>query len=181
MPGRREIGIAPGRERGETPVGGGGGDPQTKPVLEVPTRNRPARETTLKAELAATRSDLDSLEKELLAKQTEWEKSKRTGVTKDSWTVLTINSAQAEKQNLQVLDDGSILASGENPKNDVYTLSTETDLAAIGSMRLEALRHESLSGGGLARSDRGNFVLTDFQVRVQPLGGKATQIGRAHV
>ena len=158
----------------QTPVSGGGGDPQTKPVLEVPTRNRLARETTFKAELAATRSELMTLEKDLRKNQAEWEKSRRTSTPKKTWTVLTINSAQAGKQKLQVLKDGSILASGENPENDAYTLSTETDLAAIGSMRLEALRHESMTGGGLARSDSSNFVLTDFQVRVQPLGDKAT-------
>ena len=161
----------------QTPVNGGGGDPQTPPVLEVPTRDRQARETTLKKELATLQSELKDLEEDLRKSQPEWEKKMRSTVEGHSWKVLTINSAKAQKQKLEVLDDGSILARGENPNNDTYTLAAETDLASIGSIRLEALRHQSMFKGGLARSDSGNFVLTDFQVRIQPLGAaKATPL-----
>ena len=157
----------------QTPVNGGGGNPRTPPVLAVASGERKAREAALEKEIATFRENLASFEEELLASQPEWEKSRRTGESDRSWSVLSINSAKAEKQTLEVLKDGSILASGENPKNDVYNLSTETGLKSISSIRLEAIRHESMTKGYLSRSDSGNFVLTDFRIRVQPLGGNA--------
>ena len=161
----------------QTPVNGGGGNPQTPPVIEVPTGDRKKKEAELNAEIDALKKNLSELEEELRAKQPAWEKTQRKKVDTESWTVLKVNSARADKQKLEVLADGSILAGGENPKNDAYTLSAETDLASIAGVRLEALRHESMTKGGLSRAESANFVLTDFQVRVQPLGAaKATPL-----
>ena len=157
----------------QTPVNGGGGNPRTPPVLAVASGERKAREAALEEEIASLREDLANFEIELTTKQPEWEKSRRTDNSDRAWSVLSINSAKAEKQKLEVLKDGSILASGENPKNDVYNLSTESTLKSIASIRLEAIRHESMTKGYLSRSDSGNFVLTDFKIRIQPLGGNA--------
>ena len=157
----------------QTPVNGGGGNPRTPPVLAVASGERKAREAALEKEISTLRQDLASFEKELSTNQPEWEKSRRTDDSDRAWSVLSINSAKAEKQKLAVLKDGSVLASGENPKNDVYSLSTESKLRSIASIRLEAIRHESMTKGYLSRSDSGNFVLTDFKIRVQPLGGNA--------
>ena len=157
----------------QTPVNGGGGNPRTPPVLAVASGERKAREAALEREISTLREDLAQFEKELTTSQPDWEKSRLTGNPDLEWAVLSINAAKAEKQTLEVLKDGSILASGENPKNDVYNLSTETKLKSIASIRLEAIRHESMTKGYLSRSDSGNFVLTDFRVRVQPLGGNA--------
>lgn len=161
----------------QTPVNGGGGNAQTPPVLEVPTKDRLERENQIKAELAEIEKKRDELSAELESKQADWENAKRSGVPASSWKTLKVNSARAEKQKLTVQEGGSVLASGDNPDNDNYKLATETTLKKIGSIRLEALRHESMTKGGLARSDSGNFVLTDFQVRIQALGAaKATPL-----
>ncbi len=160
----------------QTPVTGGGGDPATPPVLAVSTGERKAREAALEKEIAMLREDLKTLEEDLLARQPAWEKSQRRDVSNSEWQVLEINSAKADKQTLEILKDGSVLAGGENPKNDAYRLSTETSKKSIGSIRLEARRHKSMTEGRLTRSDSGNFVLTGFEVRVQPLGGKATTL-----
>ena len=157
----------------QTPVNGSGRDPRTPPVLAVASGTRKAEEVALKEEIEALREEFASFQKELTTKQPAWEKSRRTENTDLEWAILSTNSAKAEKQKLEVLKDGSILASGDNPKNDVYNLSTETELQSIASIRLEAIRHESMTKGYLARSDSGNFVLTDFKIRVQPLGGTA--------
>ena len=160
----------------QTPVNGGGGDPATPPVLSVSTGERKAREAALEKEIAGLRDDLKKLEEDLRSKQPAWEKSQKRDVASSEWQVLEINSAKADKQTLEILKDGSVLAGGENPKNDAYRLSTETSKKSIGSIRLEARRHKSMTEGRLTRSDSGNFVLTDFEVRVQPLGGKATTL-----
>ncbi|MBJ07420.1 MAG: chromosome segregation protein [Verrucomicrobiaceae bacterium] len=158
----------------QTPVNGGGGNPRTPPVLAVASGERKAREATLEKEIAAFREELAHFEKELTTGQPAWEASHRNSNSDGEWKVLSINSAKAAKQTLTVLEDGSVLAGGENPENDVYNLSTETALKSISSIRLEAIRHESMTKGYLSRSDSGNFVLTDFRIRVQPLGGSAT-------
>ncbi|MCA9222885.1 MAG: DUF1553 domain-containing protein, partial [Planctomycetales bacterium] len=54
-----------------------------------------------------------------------------------------------------------------NPANDSYTFTASTDLEQITGLRLEALRHETMTKNGLARSDSGNFVLTEIEVLVQ--------------
>ena len=154
----------------QTPVNGSGRDPRTPPVLAVATGERKAREAALEKEIAAHRKDLASLHEELIPRQAAWEKSRRDEQSDHGWSILSVNSARAEKQKLDILPDGSILGSGENPKNDVYNLSTETKLKSIASIRLEAIRHKSMTNGYLSRSDSGNFVLTDFRIRVQPLG-----------
>ena len=153
-------------------------DPATPPVLSVSTGERKAREAALEKEIAGLRNDLKNLEGDLRSKQPAWEKSQKRDVASSEWQVLEINSAKADKQTLEILKDGSVLAGGENPKNDAYRLSTETSKKSIGSIRLEARRHKSMTEGRLTRSDSGNFVLTDFEVRVQPLGGKAQYGGQ---
>jgi hypothetical protein len=89
---------------------------------------------------------------------------------------LKITTAKAEKQKLEVLPGGFVLASGDNPANDSYRIEAGTELSSISSLRLEATRHPSMTKGGLARSDSGNFVLTRFQVAVLPAGATEPQV-----
>jgi hypothetical protein len=60
--------------------------------------------------------------------------------------------------------DGSLLATGQNPKTDKWTFSTFTTLGGITALRLEALKDPSLKKSGPGRADNGNFVLSDFRV-----------------
>ncbi|MCA9205607.1 MAG: DUF1553 domain-containing protein, partial [Planctomycetales bacterium] len=83
------------------------------------------------------------------------------------WTLLEPTEVSAKHQTLTLQDDLSVLASGKNPANDSYTFTASTDLEQITGLRLEALRHETMTKNGLARSDSGNFVLTEIEVLVQ--------------
>jgi WD40 repeat protein/tetratricopeptide (TPR) repeat protein/energy-coupling factor transporter ATP-binding protein EcfA2 len=66
---------------------------------------------------------------------------------------------------LTVQDDGSILASGTNPPEDVYTVIVRPGLTRIASLILEALPHPSLPSGGPGRSGgEGNFHLNEVVV-----------------
>ena len=154
----------------QTPVNGGGGDPQTPPVLTVASGDLKKRDSELKRELVAAEKALAEFEETLREAQPAWEASQKRDAPDSSWEPLKIHSLKADKQKLETLDDGSILAGGDNPNNDAYRITGETALATVGSLRLEAIRHESMTAGGLARSDSGNFVLTDLQLRIQPLG-----------
>ncbi|MBA4190835.1 MAG: hypothetical protein C0467_22845 [Planctomycetaceae bacterium] len=69
---------------------------------------------------------------------------------------------------LAILEDGSILASGDAMKHDIYTL-TLTDLpAGTTAIRIEALPHESLPANGPGRAfyegPKGDFLLGDISL-----------------
>lgn len=151
----------------QTPVTGAGGDPQTQPVLPVPT--------------AAQRRQLDQLDRELselemllatrrslrLDQRAQWESQLLTELTKSTWQPLHPAEWKAEVQTLKLLPDQSLLAGGSPADQDTYTVVFEPDEGlTVGSLRIDALRHESLNANSLARSDSGNFVLTDVAIRL---------------
>jgi hypothetical protein len=65
---------------------------------------------------------------------------------------------------LVLLDDGSVLAQGENPDTDVHVLSYRTDATDLSVLRLDALTHESLAAGAAGRAPNGNAVLTGLSL-----------------
>lgn len=167
----------------QTPVSGGGGDPQTAPNMLAPT----AEQQRQLAEIVASRTEKQAAsaarEKELLIDQGKWEKTTLAMGDAGDWTVLRPKTASAEKQTLTVLDDQSILVGGENAVNDSYTIEYELPALPPSSIRLDALRHPTMTKGGLARSDSGNFVLTEIEFtliqdgkrsRLQPAQAEAT-------
>jgi hypothetical protein len=92
----------------------------------------------------------------------KWEK---TASVSPVWTVLDAGSAVSSAgTQLARQPDGSLLASGKFPAQDVYTITTHTDLKKITGVRLEAMTDESLPGRGPGGSPSGNFVLTGFRV-----------------
>ncbi|QDT97157.1 PSD1 and planctomycete cytochrome C domain-containing protein [Gimesia aquarii] len=62
------------------------------------------------------------------------------------------------------LVDHSILTSGANPQKDVYEMTAQTDATGMTAVRLEALTHKSLPGGGPGRHSNSNFVLSEFEL-----------------
>ncbi len=83
--------------------------------------------------------------------------------SKPEWKVLNPISAKAEFQNLTIQKNASILASGVNPKNDRYKVQLKPATKQIGSIRLEALKHPTMTNGNLSRQKQGNFVLTNIK------------------
>ena len=81
------------------------------------------------------------------------------------WNVLTPQTLKSSGgSTLRRLEDNSILAGGANPRHDIYDISSLTDIVDITAVRLEALTHESLPGGGPGRHSNSNFVLSEFEV-----------------
>ncbi|MFT5523154.1 MAG: hypothetical protein ACI9HK_001098 [Pirellulaceae bacterium] len=88
------------------------------------------------------------------------------------WQVLTPTSvATNEADNLEILDDGSVLASGPTPETTYYTIRFSTDLKNITALRMEALPHESLPKNGPGRDPNGEFVLNALEIEIQPGSG----------
>ena len=82
------------------------------------------------------------------------------------WTILEPTQMKSEGgATLDLLDDGSILASGTNPDRDVYTVVARPRLKHIFAIRLEVLPHPSLPHNGPGRCPGdGNFYLNEFRV-----------------
>jgi serine/threonine-protein kinase len=82
------------------------------------------------------------------------------------WIVLRpTRMTSANGATLAAQPDGSILAGGEHPDRDVYTIIADTDLSHVTGIRLEALPDSSLPNAGPGRARvNGNFILTEFRV-----------------
>ncbi len=159
----------------QTPVDGGGGSGQTPPVLSVPSDRQDFRIRQLNRELRQTEFLRDNRRNELAAAQAEWEARQLAGPVTSPWVLLKPLAASARSQVLAIQDDSAILASGSNPPTDEYVVDLQIpEKMTITGIRLDALRHPSMTGGGLARSDSGNFVLTDLVIEHRsPLSGKS--------
>lgn len=144
----------------QTPVTGAGGDPQTKPVLAVPSPGHALEKTKLLEDLKRRRETEASLLQDLLG-QTKPE----LAAGSPTWHALAPGEISANDPGLtfSTLDDQSILSSGSNPDQVDLTVKADLEALTITALRLDTLRHESMTEGGLARSDSGNFVLTSVE------------------
>ncbi len=153
----------------QTPVDGGGGNPQTPPILPVPSREQQVRLDEIDQQMQAVDVKLKARAAELAAQFHAWEQGQRKSLREhpSPWRVAQVSKASATHQQLEVLGDQSVLASGETVANDSYKVELSPGESMMASLRLEALQHESLPDGGLSRWPGGNFVLTTFEVYVQ--------------
>ena len=77
-------------------------------------------------------------------------------------------SAAEQGTKLTIQEDDSILATGNVPATDVYTVTFRTEPGAVDQIRLEALTHDTLGNKGPGRTTHGNFVLSHLRVSVKP-------------
>ena len=149
----------------QTPVTGGGGDPQTAPVIAAPTATQKKQISDQEGLLKDAKQKLVKRAKELNSKQSKWEQEQLAKLDDvQSWEMLAATELSATHQQLEQSEDGVIFASGDNPDNDTYVIVTEPTLKTITGLRLDALRHNSHTDRGFARSNSGNFVLTEVEV-----------------
>ena len=86
-------------------------------------------------------------------------------VAGSGWNVVVPQTMTSSGgSSLTKLDDDSIVAGGANPRHDIYDITATTDAVNITAVRLEALTHDSLPGGGPGRHSNSNFVLTEFEL-----------------
>jgi hypothetical protein len=96
------------------------------------------------------------------------------------WTVLRPALASANRPHLTILDDHSVLASGDQSKSDTYNLVFHTDLRNIQAIRLEVLPDERLPRHGPGRvyyeGPFGDFHLSELSVLAD---GRKVSLARA--
>lgn len=129
----------------------------------VPTDEQAARLVELDGQIAATKKVLNQPTAELAAAQAKWESTlgERAG-----WQILeAVELTAVPNVSLQTRDDGSIVASGENPANVTYTLTFAPGARKVTALRLEVLADDSLPSRGPGRAGNGNFVLNGVKLR----------------
>ncbi|HTH48353.1 MAG TPA: DUF1549 and DUF1553 domain-containing protein, partial [Candidatus Limnocylindria bacterium] len=77
----------------------------------------------------------------------------------EAQTFVSVGGATLTRQT-----DGSLLAGGQRPERDTYTVSAPSPLAKITGVRLEVLPDPSLPHQGPGRNENGNFHLSEFQL-----------------
>ncbi len=124
------------------------------------------------AEQSKLKSAFDGYVKnELPRKQAEWEKQAQPSAR---WTVLEPKKAAASNgAELKTQSDKSILVGGPNPATATYTIEATTDLKTITGFRLETLVGDS-TNKNVGRTKNGNFVLSEFSVKIAGADGERT-------
>lgn len=148
-------------------------------IQEVPVGNQPQasfatpeQETqlaNLASQLASLREEYNRTTPELLEGLAKWASVTRDDLLSGEQTWQTLKPASLASENGQTLtiqEDLSVLASGENPAKDTYTMELRPAAGTLTALRLEALLDDSLSNKSLSRSN-GNFVLTEVEVELK--------------
>lgn len=120
-------------------------------------------------------AEQDIRRSELIAKTfEEWSQTRRRQVV--SWTPLKPLAATSNLPHLTILDDASILATGDTTKQDRYEVILEASTEPITALRLEALPDERLPGGGPGTTyyegSLGDFYLNELSVFVGEVPAK---------
>ena len=154
----------------QTPVTGAGGDPQTKPNLAVPSVDQRKEKEALLAKIAQLKNERDTLAQEV--------RNRQTAKPDSPWQCLAPSKVTTSDPGLsfRTLSDHSLLSSGNNPDQATITVQGDLPPTPLHALRLDALRHESMTDGGIARSDSGNFVLTSFEAFLVRKDGSRTKL-----
>jgi hypothetical protein len=140
-----------------------------EPEIDVPDPVIARKQAEIDARIAALQAGLESHyprqgPASLESRRIAWEKT----VHPVRWTVLRPSRMVSRKHaTLMVQPDGSVLAGGDKPNNDVYEIECPIPASGLTALRLEVLTDPSLPEGGPGRAPLfqvGDFLLTEFQL-----------------
>ena len=137
------------------------------PSIKVPTAQQEGELAAFDERIARLREVLSSSTPELDAAQLAWEQ------TQLPWSVVKPETISSQGGvTLTLRDDGSILASGESPASDTYSITFRELPPNVTGIRLEVLPDDSLPAKGPGRAGNGNFVLSEFVAQVTSANGE---------
>lgn len=126
--------------------------------VKVPSPDQSAKLQTFDSRIASLKSKLEESTPQYIADRSQWEK----GLA--SWTTIRPDRIQSRNgASLDLLPDGSILASGKSPDMDTYSLHFSQVPGKITAVRIEVLPDASLPQKGPGRAGNGNFVLSELR------------------
>ena len=133
-----------------------------QPQMQVSSPLAEHRLSSISARIAALQSDLSSAQNDLTGLEPWAQALVKQGNT---WRVLEAQTAKSSGgTTITPQADHSLLISGVNPKNDIYTFTFRTEQQNLTALRLQCLTHPSLPGGGPGRHGNSNFVLTGIEL-----------------
>ena len=152
----------------------GDGTRFSEPSLDLATPEQEAARKDLQTRIDRLDRELKVVTPEVRQAQDAWEESIRRA--RGAWTPVAPQKAAATNGAvLKLLPDGSVLASGPNPRLVSYTVTAETPMQGITAVRLEALPDPSLPRGGPGRDGYGHFRVTGLRVAAAPVADRAAQ------
>ncbi len=136
------------------------------PVVRSATPELQAPLTELDDRIAQREAVLDAPNPVTDAAQTQWQLDTASLWT-DKWQTLDpVEFRATNGTELRKLEDGSLLAQGENPDRETYEITARTDATNLRLLRLEALTHEDLPFNGPGRAENANFVLSEIEAEI---------------
>lgn len=132
-----------------------------EPKLDLPTPEQDIARKKLQDEIKQLEQKIKT--SDLDREQAEWEHGIRNAAS--AWKTLTPLTLAAKTGTvLQPQKDGSILASGPNPSDEVLTIEAKAAAKGITAIRLEVLPDASLPRGGPGRDIYGNCYISDIEI-----------------
>ncbi|HET6879616.1 MAG TPA: DUF1549 domain-containing protein, partial [Pirellulales bacterium] len=143
--------------------------------MDLQPQDNARRKAEYAAQLSAAGDKLAAFERDALpGKFREWLASYDPSKTSLSvWEVLDGEATSSAGSVFERQNDGSYLAKGAAPPQEVVTFVADTGRGGIVAVRLEALADDSLPHKGPGRAPNGNFALGDFRVIAQPADGSS--------
>lgn len=140
-----------------------------EPNLRVPSPEQETSLAELNRKLGEARAAMDSpIANEAALRAAYVDELQRSSALR--WELLNPKSAaSAGGAQLEILGDGSVLASGPNPARDDHSIVAMMQETNCQFILLEALTHASLPGGRVGRAFNGNAVLTGIEVEAASL------------
>ena len=94
------------------------------------------------------------------------------------WTILNTTSASSDQSATKLTSEpgGSLLASGNPPTKEIYTLKYQPGAGELRFLRIEALTHPSMKQNGPGRANNGNFALSDLKLFTSKSGSKKQEV-----
>jgi hypothetical protein len=163
----------------------GDGTRYSEASLDLASADQEQRRAALDQRIKTLEATLKAPTPALTAAQAAWETSLRNAPA--AWTPLMPSHVEATGGvTLTAQADGSVVASGPNAEQTVYTITANiasianTALANITGVRLEALPDERLPKGGPGRDPYGHFRLTGIEVDLTPAQAHGPAQAPAH-
>ncbi len=139
-------------------------DRSYEPFIAILTPEEKARLKALEDEVSESLSQRSQVTPEGRAAREAFQAETQSSWT---WSQPSLRGAGTSPDTtFAALPDGSLLASGDTPDTDTYTITVHTDRTDLRAIALELLQHDSLPKGGPGRAANGNLVLTGIEGEV---------------
>lgn len=156
-------------ERGLNDLSQGIRDFAFPPFVEAPTDRQRATLERLRERIETTKASLDGPLEGIDEEQSSWEQTVRAGAGVAWADAEVVEATSKGGATLTPRKDGSVLATGANPQQDVFEIRLRTGADQLRLLRLEAMEDESLPTAGPGRAHNGNAVLTGVEVEARSL------------